>query len=118
MRQVIFPCATTKWREQAEKAKTDGRALFIKTGGRLADIDRQLCCIQAAQQGAGYILAELTDNIYGFCVRDTMNDGGGRLSPNFKTALEVWEWARDWQAKDPERREVVLGYLDRDRRAE
>jgi hypothetical protein len=65
------------------------------------DPDAELCRKQREDQAAGKIAARIQKNIYGYCVADTMNDGGGRMSPNFKSLEEAKAWAADWVAKDP-----------------
>ena len=72
--------------------------------GFVIDTDADLCRQQRADQRAGKILGTLASNIHGFCVRDTMNDGRGRMSPNFKTLDEARAWAVEWVAADPIKR--------------
>jgi hypothetical protein len=112
MRVTIFDCTKPEWADAAKRAKASGvsfaEAVAPYTGGRGVDRDANLCAVQREQQAAGYIAAELGRNIYGYCIRDTMNDGGGRLSPNMTTALEAVLWAREWHAKAPDKRTVSV----------
>jgi hypothetical protein len=111
MRVTIYDCTNPAWGDQAKRAKASGVA-FANTVAPYAppgvwiDRDAELCRTQRAQAAAGYVSAELSSNIYGYCIRDTMNDGQGRMSPNFKTPVEALLWAKEWHAKAPESRRI------------
>lgn len=73
----------------------------------------------------GYVLAVICTNSHGFCVRDGYRDGRGYLlragaarKGGDGSAARAIDFARRWHARAPDRREVVVGYLPPDRRAE
>lgn len=115
MRQVLIPCTSTAWDAEAEQAKAMDRECVLKYGQR--DRDLHLCSVQRSQQRRGYLMAQIETNIYGFCVRDTMNDGLGNMSGN-GSAEWVLQWAREWHAQAPGHRVVLLGFVDADRMPE
>lgn len=103
---ILFQCTDRRFDLAAERARQLGRQAMIDTGCRV-DPDQNLCAVQMEAMSAGYTLARVDTNIYGFCVRDTNNYGGGRLSPNFPTAGEALAWARRWYEENPSLREVI-----------
>lgn len=103
---ILFECTDQRFDLARVRAGEQGRQAMIDTGCRV-DPDQNLCAVQAEQMGAGYTLACIDTNIYGYCVRDTNNNGGGRLSPNFPTPLEAINWARNWHGEKPALREVI-----------
>jgi hypothetical protein len=112
MTRVLFPVQSTKWAEQIADAKALDRYAVEKHGQR--DRDHHLCSMQRQQQRDGYVQIEIGTWIGGYAVRDTINDGlgtlaGGRIHPGM-TQAEAIEWARNWHAEDPTRREVIAGY--------
>jgi hypothetical protein len=104
---VLFAATDKSFDQRAQLASARGRQSMIDTGGRV-DPDRDLCTAQIENMRAGYIAVRITTNIYGFCVRDTNNLGGGRMSPNFATAAEVIDWAENWYLEAPDKREVLV----------
>jgi hypothetical protein len=103
---VIFECTDRTFEQQAQRANELGRQAMIQTGCRV-DPDSNLCAAQIDAARAGFLRARIDSNIYGFCVRDTMNDGAGRMSPNFATPTEALTWAREWHQQRPALREVI-----------
>ena len=78
------------------------------------DICHHFCCAQSQLHAEGFRLVEISTNIYGYCVRDTMNDGmgviyGGRDRPG-TTREDAMAWAREWHAERPTHRKVIFGY--------
>jgi hypothetical protein len=78
------------------------------------DICHHFCCAQRQLQGEGFMMVEIATNIYGYVVRDTMNDGmgslyGGRSHPG-TTREQAIIWAREWHAERPTHRKVIFGY--------
>ncbi|ABD72106.1 hypothetical protein Rfer_4420 (plasmid) [Rhodoferax ferrireducens T118] len=61
-----------------------------------------------------YLMAAVSTNIYGFCVRDTHNDGLGNMSGN-RSAEWALDWARRWHAEAPQSREFIVGHIGQDR---
>jgi hypothetical protein len=117
----LIPCASDKWQRMTERAKESDREFtntLAKVGQSNPDRDASLCAMQRQQAREGYVLAILDWNIYGFCVRDTLNDGLGVLWSGRHgdgTAEGALHFAAEWQARDPERREVTLsGYFPDD----
>lgn len=119
----LIPCASDEWQRKTLDAKAMDTMAVRYHGQR--DPCHHLCAMQREQGRAGFVLAEISTNIYGFCVRDTLNDGlgvllraeGGRRGGN-GSADRAIEWARKWHAEDPGRRAVVQGYIDADLRFE
>lgn len=115
---LLIPCATDKWHRDTERAKA-GDAEFTdrlaKIGQSNPDRDAGLCAMQRQQARDGYVLVQISWNIYGFCVLDTLNDGFGVLwsgRTRDGTAEGALRFAAEWHARDPERREVLLsGYF-------
>ena len=104
MSPIIFPCTNPAWKADREAAKELDRYAVRAHGQR--DRDHHLCAEQRSQARRGYMVAIIFQNIYGYCVRDTMNDGLGNMSGNFSTHAEALEWARVWHSRAPDRREV------------
>ncbi len=77
--------------------------------GIYVDPDADLCRRQREEAAAGIVVAVLFKNIYGWCVRDTFNDGLGNMSGNFNTKEEAASWAASWIAADPARRSLWDG---------
>lgn len=109
MRQVLIPCTSPDWEAETDQARATDRECVVKYGQR--DRDLHLCSVQRSQQMRGYLMAQLETNRFGFCVRDTMNDGIGNMSGN-GSAEWALQWARDWHAQAPGHRVVLLGYVD------
>jgi len=107
---ILFQCTDRRFDLARVRAGAQGRQAMIDTGCRV-DPDQNLCAVQSEQMSAGYTLARIDTNIYGFCVRDTNNSGGGRLSPNFSAVSEALAWARSWYEQRPALREVIC-YAD------
>ncbi len=121
----LIPCASDRWERMTDDAKgLDRLALSIHPGVGI-DRDAHLCSMQRQQHREGFVLAEIATNIYGFCVRDTLNDGqgvilraqGGRRGGDGSAARAI-QFVREWHAKDPGKRAVVQGYIDSELRAE
>jgi hypothetical protein len=117
---AILPCATDKWERMTHDAKAlDRLAVATSRTGRV-DADAHLCAMQRQQERAGYVLATIETNIYGFCVRDTLNDGRGTLhsARHGGSAEAAIDFATRWHSEAPEQREVIVGYVAQERRAE
>lgn len=105
----LFPFESTRYGEVLENARwMDAYAV-----GNFGQRDRchHFCAAQAQLAGEGYRIVEVATNIFGYCVRDTINDGlgvffGGRSRPG-STQAEAVEWARQWHAERPTHREVI-----------
>jgi hypothetical protein len=111
-RTIILPVQNELWAAQME----DARWMDAYAVGNFGQRDRcfHFCAMQRQQERDGFVLVEIATNMFGFCVRDTMNDGqgvmfGGRARPG-TTQVEAVEWAREWHAKRPTHREVISGY--------
>jgi hypothetical protein len=92
-------------------------AMAVREFGQ-SDPDHHLCCAQREQRARGYVMVEIATNMFGYVVRDTMNDGqgrlfGGRMRPG-TTKAEAVAWASNWHAEDPDNREVIMGYCPDD----
>lgn len=115
----LIPCASDKWQRMTEDAKAIDR-MAVRDHGQ-HDPCHHLCAVQRQQFREGFVLAEISTNIYGFCVRDTLNDGlgvmlrahGGKRGGD-GSAERAIAWARAWHAEDPTRRALVQGYIDSD----
>ncbi|TAL72882.1 MAG: hypothetical protein EPN79_02245 [Burkholderiaceae bacterium] len=119
----LMACATDRWQRMVEDAKAMDR-MAVREHGQL-DRDHHLCAMQRQQARAGYTLVSIQTNIYGFTVRDTLNDGAGVLlraeggsRGGDGSARRAIEFARRWHAQDPDRREVILGYVAQELRQE
>lgn len=108
MRKVLIPCTNQRWDADIEAAKALDVYAVRHHGQR--DHDHHLCAEQRSQQRRGYTKVMLYQNIYGWCVRDTMNDGLGNMSGNFDTREAAVEWAREWHARAPDMRVVLDDY--------
>ncbi len=119
--EVVFSCASNRWKDMTADAKSLDRLAFTTQSrfGRV-DPDAHLCAMQRQQAREGFVQAAISTNIYGFCVRDTLNDGHGVLhsARNGGGALAAVEFAKAWHAADPERREVIIGYVNAAQRSE
>lgn len=111
MREVVISSTSAAWQAESDQAKQVDRDCVMKHGQR--DRDQHLCGVQRSQQMRGYLMAEISTNIHGFCVRDTHHDGMGNMSGN-GSAEWALDWARRWHAEAPHSREVVVGYIDQD----
>jgi hypothetical protein len=114
----LIPCANGKWQRMTELAKArdvEFTDRLAKIGVSNPDRDNALCNMQMQQSREGYMLVRVCWNIYGFCVRDTLNDGAGVLWSGKNgdgTAEGALHFAAEWHARDIERREVILsGYF-------
>jgi len=111
---LLIACATDKWQRMTERAKASDVEFthkLAKIGQSNPDRAASLCDMQRQQARDGYILAVVGWNIYGFCVRDTLNDGRGVLwsgRSDDGTAEGALRFAAEWQARDPAKREVVM----------
>jgi hypothetical protein len=118
----ILPVTTDKWDRMIGDAKgLDRLAVSLSSRRGYVDADNHLCAMQRQQAREGYVLAILETNIYGFCVRDTLNDGLGTLHSarwGGGSAEAALDFAIRWHAVAPEKREVILGYVSADRQAE
>jgi hypothetical protein len=81
--------------------------LIAMSLGIYVDPDAELCRRQREETAVGIIKATLARNMYGFCVRDTYNDGAGNMSGNFKTLAEAMAWASAWIVEDPAKHILV-----------
>ncbi len=111
-RKVLFPVTDSQWAERMESARWLD-AFAVGNHGQ-ADHCYHFCCEQRYQHRDGLRQYEVGTNMFGYCVRDTMNDGdgtvfGGRVRPG-TTWKEAIEWARRWHAERPTHREVVRGF--------
>lgn len=111
-REVLFDVTDPQWAERILSAKWMDAYAVGNHGQR--DRCHHLCCEQSYQHRDGFRMVELATNIYGYCIRDTMNDGmgviyGGRARPG-TTREEAMEWARQWHAEKPTHRMVLLGF--------
>lgn len=111
-REILFDFASSYHDDTMEYARWFDAYAVGNFGQR--DQCHHFCCAQRELQAKGYLHVEISTNIYGYVVRDTMNDGcgvffGGRLRPG-TTLEEAISWARQWHAKDAEHRKVTLGY--------
>lgn len=118
---ALIPCASDKWQRMHEAAKTRDREFthhLARIGQSNPDRDASLCNTQLQAAREGYVLASVDWNIYGFCVRDTLNDGQGVLwsgRTGDGSAEGALRFATEWHARDPERRAVLLsGYFPDD----
>ena len=110
-REIICDFASTEHDECMEAARwMDAYAV-----GNFGQADRchHFCAEQASLQARGFRMFEVATNIYGYVVRDTMNDGegvcfGGRSRPG-TTREEAIQWARQWHAERPTHRKVIMG---------
>lgn len=111
-RVVLFAVTDPSWRERMNDAKWLD-AFAVGNHGQ-ADSSHHLCCEQRYQHRDGFRMVEVATNIFGYCVRDTMNDGDGVLFGGraYKGATheEAVEWARKWHAERPTHREVLRGF--------
>ena len=111
-RAVLFAVQSDEWRQQLDDARWLDAYASAHHGQR--DLTHHFCAVLRQQQTAGFVVLEVTENIHGWCVRDTMIDGlgvlfGGRSLPG-TTYAEAVEWARRWHAERPTHREVVAGF--------
>lgn len=117
----LLPAASERWEHMMQRAKLQDR-IAVESASRdnSVDADAFLCAAQRKQARAGYVLAAVETNIHGFCVRDTLNDGLGVLysARGGGSAEAAIEFARRWHAEAPERREVIVGFIFDDRKAE
>ncbi len=111
-RTIIFPVQSELWAAQME----DARWMDAYAVGNHGQRDRcfHFCAMQHQQTRDGFLMVEIATNIYGYVVRDTMNDGmgalfGGRGRPG-TTQAEAVEWARKWHAERQTHREVISGW--------
>jgi len=111
-REVLLDYASPRYDEAME----DARWMDAYAVGNFGQRDRchHFCCAQRQLQGEGFLHVEISTNIYGYVVRDTMNDGrgvlfGGRQDPG-TTRDEAIAWARAWHAERPTHRKVDFGY--------
>ena len=99
---VAIPCTDKKWDMEAKRAKELGQRDL-----GYGDPDANLCAVQSRHQQQGYQMAEISHNVYGFCLRDTNNNGAGRMSSNFAKYSDALEFAQQWHAERPAFREVL-----------
>lgn len=111
--QRITHCEPTdpRWALEIQHAKDIGEQNW-RENSRFGyqDRDGQLCAVQRDHQRAGFTHVVVDTNIYGWCVRDTINDGlgtmfGGRARRG-TTHDEALAWAREWHAEQPTHRKV------------
>jgi len=111
-RVILFDATDPQWAERTVAAKWKDAYAFGNF--RQSDRNHHLCCEQQYQRRDGFRMVEVATNIYGYVVRDTMNDGDGVLfggrGRNGTTREEAIEWARQWHAEKPTHRMVVLGH--------
>jgi hypothetical protein len=111
-REVLIDTTDPQWAQRILHAKWLDAYAVGNFGQH--DRDHHLCCEQRYQQRDGFRMVEVATNIFGYCVRDTHNDGqgvlfGGRDRPG-TTWDEACEWAHQWHAKKPTHRMVVRGF--------
>lgn len=111
-RDVLFDFTSPRHDEVMEDARWMDAYAVGNFGQR--DICHHFCCAQRQLHAEGFRLVEVSTNIYGYCVRDTMNDGmgviyGGRERKG-TTREEAIAWAQEWHAERPTHRKVILGY--------
>lgn len=124
----LIACTTDTWaREIAAARQMDQRAneACSRSGRDEFDKAEILNFTKAQHAYDGYVLAIICTNSHGFCVRDGYRDGLGYLlragasrRGSEGSAARAIDFARRWHARAPDRREVVVGYLPPDRRAE
>jgi hypothetical protein len=111
-RKILFDVTDPQWAERILSAKWMD-AYAVGNFGQ-GDRDHHLCGEQRYQHRDGFRMVEVATNIYGYCVRDTMNDGQGVLFGGAyrkgTTWAEALEWARQWHAGHPTHRQVILGF--------
>jgi hypothetical protein len=110
--EVLFDFTSPRYAEVME----DARWMDAYAVGNFGQRDRchHFCCAQRQLHAEGFRMVEVSTNIYGYCVCDTMNDGmgvihGGRSRPG-TAREEAIAWAREWHAERPTHRKVILGY--------
>lgn len=111
-RTTLIAPTSTEWADGIARAR-EIDTIAVRDFGQ-HDRCHHLCCEQRSQQARGYVMVEIGTNIFGYCVRDTINDGqgvlfGGRSRPG-TTQAEALAWAREWHAQRPTHREVIAGY--------
>lgn len=114
MRQIILQSRSLKWDHMIAAAKAQDEVNATRHPGYASSRDAELCRAQQEQRNGGYIMVEIATNMYGYVVRDTMNDGhgvmfGGGSRPG-TTKADAVAWAHTWHAEDPDNREVIMGY--------
>ena len=110
----ITHCEPTdpRWALEIQEAKRVGHQNWLENSRfGYQDRDGQLCAIQRQHQSEGFTHVVIDTNIYGWCVRDTINDGmgvmfGGRADPG-TTHDQALDWARAWHAAKPTHRKVT-----------
>lgn len=112
MSRVTLFAPSPEWAQQMEDARQLD-AYAVRYHGQ-TDRCHHFCAMQRQQQRDGFLMVEIATNMFGYCVRDTMNDGRGVLfggrARHGTTQAEALEWARAWQAERPTHREVIAGY--------
>lgn len=124
----LIACTDDTWeREIADARRLDQLAneAYSRSGRERLDKAAQQNYAQLQHAHDGYVLAVICTNSHGFCVRDAQRDGLGYLlragaarRGGDGSAARAIDFARRWHARDPHRREVVVGYLPPDLRAE
>lgn len=112
MKPILFAATSDKWKNDIADARSLDK--YAVAQHSQVDRDHHLCCVQRQHAREGYVLVEVATNIFGYCVRDTHNDGdgvlfGGRRRPG-TTKQEAIDWARDWHNQLPTHREVIEGF--------
>lgn len=110
-RVTLFAVQNEEWAKRLDDARWLDAFAVGNYGQR--DTCYHFCLEQGYQHRDGFRMYEVATNIYGYVVRDTMNDGdgvlfGGRARPG-TTQAEAVEWARKWHAERPTHREVISG---------
>jgi hypothetical protein len=114
-REILFDVTDPQWAERILDAKW--MDAYAVGNHRQHDRDHHLCCEQRYQHRDGFRMVEVATNIYGYCVRDTMNDGMGLIYGGRGTTwAQAMEWARQWHAERPTHRQVILGFCWDDQR--
>jgi hypothetical protein len=111
-REIVCAPTDSQWFDGIEYARWLDAYAVLRHGQR--DRDHHLCCEQRSQQNRGFMMVEVSTNIYGYCVRDTINDGqgvifGGR-DRRGTTKADAIAWAKEWHAQRPTHRMVIMGY--------
>lgn len=106
MKTIICECTDSSWQAELDDAKqVDAEA--VRLHGQ-TDRCHHYVAVQSSQFRRGFLEAVIGSNRFGWCVRDTMNDGLGRMSNNMEKVEDAIQWAKDWHAKMPECRRVVM----------
>jgi hypothetical protein len=117
-RTILFAVQDPAWRERMEGARWMDAFAVANYGQH--DRCFHFCCEQRYQHRDGLRMYEVGTNMFGYCVRDTMNDGDGVVFGGRARKGTMWQeavdWARNWHAEKPTHREVIRGFCWDDER--